>query len=112
MGQHEATNAEWRAFAKETGYKTIAERKPSLKEFPKLSPEALGFQSHYLAALAVAPAQGFPAAVPWGGLFHTWPALEPFSLVFSKPDIPLEHLHDHTKWWRDVPGACRCRVRS
>ena len=106
MAKTEVTNRQWREFAEETGYLTVAERKPKLSEFPRLSPAALGFQPHYLAVLAVAPTPGFPAAVPWGAVFHTWPALEPFSLVFSPPDFPLPDLNDHTAWWRDAPGAC------
>src|SRR5207237_1689510 len=73
MAKTEVTNEQWRQFAEETGYLTVAERQPSLKEFPKLSPAALGFQEHYLAVLAVAPVSGFPAAGPWGPVLHTWP---------------------------------------
>lgn len=105
MAKTELTTAQWREFVKETGYKTIAERQPNLKDFPRLMPEALGFQPQYIALFAATPDLGFPAGLPWGATFHSWPALAPFSLVFTKPDKPLPHLHDHSAWWRDVPGA-------
>jgi formylglycine-generating enzyme required for sulfatase activity len=99
------TNRQFKAFVDETGYQTVAERKPDLKEFSRLSPEAMGFQPHYLHALAANPAGGFPGAVAWGGLFHCWPALDTGSLVFTPPDHPVD-LHDHSAWWQYVPGAC------
>jgi formylglycine-generating enzyme len=99
------TNKQFQVFALETGYKTIAERKPDLKDFPGLSPAALGFQEHYLHAVAVAPDLGFPGGLPWGGLFHTWPALEAGSLVFTPPPFAVR-LDDHKAWWQYVPGAC------
>jgi sulfatase modifying factor 1 len=101
------TNQQFQVFVNETGYKTVAERKPDLKDFPGLSPGALGFREHYLHALAVTPAMGFPGGLSWAGLFHTWPALEPGSLVFTPPAFAVRPDQDeHTLWWQYVPGAC------
>jgi formylglycine-generating enzyme required for sulfatase activity len=41
MDQTEVTNREFSAFVKATGYITVAERKPDLKEFPEVPPEKL-----------------------------------------------------------------------
>lgn len=41
MDEHEVTNAEFAEFVKATGYKTIAEIKPTAKEFPDAQPDML-----------------------------------------------------------------------
>ncbi|MEN9569039.1 MAG: hypothetical protein RL172_270 [Bacteroidota bacterium] len=41
MDEHEVTNAEYAAFVKATGYKTIAEHVPTQQEFPDAAPEML-----------------------------------------------------------------------
>ncbi len=41
MDTHEVTNAEFAAFVKATGYKTVAEKKPTKEEFPDAPPENL-----------------------------------------------------------------------
>ncbi len=41
MDEHEVTNAEFAAFIKATGYKTIAEVAPTIQEFPTARPENL-----------------------------------------------------------------------
>lgn len=39
IGKYEVTNAEFEAFSKESGYKTIAERVPSVEDYPDIPPE-------------------------------------------------------------------------
>jgi formylglycine-generating enzyme required for sulfatase activity len=41
MDRTEVTNAQFARFARATGYKTVAERKPDPKEFPDVPPEKL-----------------------------------------------------------------------
>jgi sulfatase modifying factor 1 len=41
MDEHEVTNAQYQAFVKATGYKTIAEMTPTIEEFPGASSEML-----------------------------------------------------------------------
>jgi len=41
MDEHEVTNAEYAAFIKATGYVTVAEQKPTKKEFPDAPDENL-----------------------------------------------------------------------
>jgi formylglycine-generating enzyme required for sulfatase activity len=108
MDARPITNRQFKEFADETGYKTVAERKPDLKDFPQLRPEALGFQEHYLHTLGGMPGLGFPATLPWGGLFHAWPALDTGSLVFTPPPYPVDvhDLRSHQLWWQYVRGAC------
>jgi formylglycine-generating enzyme required for sulfatase activity len=106
MYRTEVTNKQWREFIEDTGYKTYAERQPSLKDFPKLQPQALGFQHKYVAVLASSPQLGFPQAISWPGIYHAWPELEPFSLVFKPPPSPVHDRSDHTIWWEAAPGAC------
>ena len=38
IGKHEVTNAEFEVFTKDSGYKTIAERKPKPEDFPEIPP--------------------------------------------------------------------------
>src|SRR5262245_11606678 len=41
MDRTEATNAQFARFVQETGYVTVAERKPSARDFPRAAPEEL-----------------------------------------------------------------------
>ena len=58
IGKHEVTNAEFEAFTKDSGYKTIAERKPKPEDFPEIPRqnfrESRGFHRFY------APKRGYP----------------------------------------------------
>jgi formylglycine-generating enzyme required for sulfatase activity len=108
MGQTEVTNEEWAEFVNATGYLTVAERQPTLKEIPGLRPEAKGFQASYVAVFATAPCASFPNAVPWWAVFASWPAFRPFSLVFAAPAFPVKDPREVQQlhlWWKDVPGA-------
>jgi len=78
MDVAEVTNEEFQAFVEETGYITIAERKPEWEELKKQSPP------------------GTPP--PPDSL------LVPGSLVFSPPGQPVM-LNDYSQWWRWTPGA-------
>lgn len=77
MGKYEVTNAEWADFVKDTGYLTVAERKPDVSQLPadakKEVKDAMKKQ-------------------------------QPFSIVFTKPDGPV-FLANHMQWWRMVEGA-------
>jgi formylglycine-generating enzyme required for sulfatase activity len=108
MDVKHVTNRQFKAFVDETGYRTVAEQQPSLRDFPQLQPERLGFKDFYLHALAVAPGMGFPSTVSWAGLFHTWPAIPPCAAVFTPPTGPLDEkdVQMHRAWWQLVPGAC------
>jgi formylglycine-generating enzyme required for sulfatase activity len=123
MDKTEVTNAQFAQFAKETGYVTVAERRPDPKQFPQLQPAKLlrlaleeghfkyadyllaGYPTAFPMMLTVAPSGGLPGAMPWGAsaLLHT--VIEPCSLVFDPPLIPKK-LRDHREWWQVVKGAC------
>ncbi|MDE0821110.1 MAG: SUMF1/EgtB/PvdO family nonheme iron enzyme, partial [Opitutales bacterium] len=79
IGKHEVTNEEFTAFAKDSGYETIAERKPSPEDFPQIPPEE--FEN-----------------IKAGSIVFTPP----------DEDIPVERLKAHNAflaWWKYVPGA-------
>ncbi len=116
MDKTEVTNAMFAEFVKETGYLTVAERRPDPGQFPHLRPQVLGFQERYAdyllagypnafpGMLMTAPAGGLPGAVPWGATVTLYPLVEPVSLVFHPPLIP-KGLRDHTQWWALTRGA-------
>jgi formylglycine-generating enzyme required for sulfatase activity len=115
MDRTEVTNAQFAKFVKATGYKTVAERKPLLKDFPSLRPEVLGYQDHYLAALMALPGRSW-ASYSWAGLYHTHaenhPALMPASIVFNPPPpgkVIDPNQADPLSWWKWSVGACWLR---
>jgi formylglycine-generating enzyme required for sulfatase activity len=74
----EVTNGQWKKFVDATGYKTIAERTPSRKQFPGVAPEEL---------------------VPFSGVFHPPPGLS---------EVECEEClrsGECDRWWKRVPGA-------
>src|SRR5690606_22359176 len=78
MDATEVTNEQFAAFVAATGYRTVAERKPRLQDFPRwLSEEDKA---------KVRQAQ-------------------PFSLVFVPPDQCPDDLGNCDRWWRVVHGA-------
>jgi formylglycine-generating enzyme required for sulfatase activity len=78
MDRTEVTNAQFARFIEDTGYKTIAERKPDPKQFPP----------HIRAGLK--PERMVPGA-----------------LVFTPPKTcPPEGCGDCDQWWDYVAGAC------
>lgn len=78
MDTTEVTNGQFRAFAKATGYKTTAERKPEWEELKKQLP----------------PGTPKPAD----------DVLAPGSLVFTPPNHAVD-LRNHTQWWTWTPNA-------
>lgn len=78
MDETEVTNEQFKAFTDATGYKTVAERKPSWEELKKQSPP------------------GTPA--PPDSL------LVAGSLIFNPPDYPVM-LNDYSQWWRWLPAT-------
>ncbi len=77
MGKCEVTNAEWAAFVEATGYKTVAEKKPSVQQLPP-----------WADAKAKADIK----------------AQKPFSIVFVPPPMPVDL--ETPLWWQLVEGAC------
>ena len=74
IGKHEVTNAEFEAFAKDSGYKTIAERKPKPEDFPEIPPAEF-------------------SGIKEGSIVFMPP----------NEDIPLEMLKNHNAflaWWK------------
>jgi sulfatase modifying factor 1 len=78
MSATEVTNAQFKKFVDATGYKTVAERKPTWEELSKQLP---------------------PGTPP-----PPDDVLVPGSLVFVKPDHPVS-LNDVSQWWFFVPQA-------
>ena len=79
MDIHEVTNAQFARFVKETGYKTIAERSIEWEEMKKQ----------------------LPAGTPKP---HDT-IMQPGSLVFKKPSVPVTNLNDFSQWWEWTIGA-------
>lgn len=77
MGKYEVTNAEWAEFVKDTGYKTVAEKKPDATQLNPFADQEL------IDQVKKQP---------------------PFSLVFVPPPGEV-NLHDHLQWWKMVEGA-------
>jgi formylglycine-generating enzyme required for sulfatase activity len=78
MDETEVTNEEYLAFVEETGYVTVAERKPKWEDLQKQSPP------------------GTPP--PPDSL------LVPGALVFNPPKTAVM-LNDYSQWWKWVPGT-------
>lgn len=78
MDKTEVTNAQFEKFVDETGYTTVAERKPQWEELKKQLPPG---------------AQKPDDAVLVAG-----------SLVFSPPEYPVP-LNDYSQWWEWKPGV-------
>jgi len=78
ISETEVTNEQFREFTDATGYKTVAERKPTWEDLKNSLPE------------------GTPP-IPDS-------LLVPGSLVFFKPGAPVR-LDDYSQWWRFVEGA-------
>lgn len=87
MDKTEVSNGQFAKFVKETGYVTVAERKPDAKDFPPdVPPENL---------------------VP-GAIVFTAPSLEQVNEWRKEDGLPpaTEYpLDNHALWWRYVPGA-------
>jgi formylglycine-generating enzyme required for sulfatase activity len=77
MGKYEVTNDEWAAFVKDTGYVTVAEKKPHISQLPP----------HVQKEVV----QGLKKQ-------------QPFSIVFKAPEGPV-NLNNHLLWWTLVEGA-------
>ncbi|WP_285009252.1 formylglycine-generating enzyme family protein [Pedobacter faecalis] len=78
MDEKEVTNAQFAAFVKATGYKTVAERKPDWEELKKQLPPGT-------------PKPPDDVLVPAG-------------LTFNPPNHPVP-LNNAAQWWRWTPGA-------
>ena len=78
MDETEVTNEQYQAFVKETGYITVAERKPQWEDLRKQSPPGTPRPAD---SLLVAGA-----------------------LVFNPPKEPIM-LNDYSQWWRWLPGT-------
>jgi len=79
VGKHEVTNEEFAEFADDSGYKTIAERKPKPEDFPEIPPEEF-------------------VNIKAGSIVFTPPDV----------DIPVERLKAHNAflaWWKYEAGA-------
>ena len=79
MDETEVTNAEYRKFVDETGYKTVAEREIDWEEMKKQLPE------------------GTPK--PPDSI------MQPGSLTFRKAESPVPNLYDFSQWWQWTIGA-------
>jgi formylglycine-generating enzyme len=78
MDETEVTNAQFKVFAEETSYKTVAERPLDWEELKKQVPPGI-------------PKPGDDV-------------LQPGSMVFTPPTAPVI-LNDYSQWWRWVVGA-------
>jgi sulfatase modifying factor 1 len=78
ISETEITNGQFRKFIDATGYKTVAERKPTWEELKE--------------------------ALPEGTLPIPDSLLVPGSLVFHKPEAPVP-LDDYSQWWVFIEGA-------
>src|SRR5699024_6298629 len=78
IDQHPVTNKEFSEFVEETGYITLAERKPDWEEMKK-------------QLLPGTPKPHDSLLVPGG-------------LVFAPPENPVP-LNDESQWWEWAPGA-------
>lgn len=78
ISQTEITNQKYKEFVDATGYKTVAERKPTWSELKENLPEGT---------------PPIPDSLLVAG-----------SLVFHKPDAPVR-LDDYSQWWAFVDGA-------
>lgn len=79
MDEHEVTNAQFAAFVKETGYRTVAERALNWEELKEQLPEG-----------TPRPADSI---------------LQPGSLVFKKTKVGVPNLYDFSQWWHWRIGA-------
>jgi len=79
MDIHEVTNKQFALFVQETGYKTVAERAIDWDEMKKQLPEG--------------------TAKPPDSI------MQPGSLVFKKPKVPVSNLNDFSQWWKWTIGA-------
>jgi sulfatase modifying factor 1 len=79
MDATEVTNAQFRAFVKATGYRTVAERPVDWEEMKKQAPP------------------GTPKPPD--------EELQPGSVVFTPSTHPVR-LQDYSQWWKWVTGAC------
>ena len=78
ISQTEVTNAQYKKFVDATGYKTVAERKPTWNELKENLP---------------------PGTAPIPDSL-----LVPGSLVFYRPAAPVS-LDDYSQWWKFIDGA-------
>src|SRR5207249_3765653 len=76
MDKHERTNGRWAEFVKETGYLTVAEKKPDPKDLPGLKEEFINEP----VSLVFTPPREF---------------------IYDTDVAHLEH-----RWWSGVKGAC------
>ena len=79
MDETEVTNAAYKKFVDETGYKTVAEREIDWEEMKKQLPE------------------GTPK--PPDSI------MQPGSLTFKKTEAPVPNLYDFSQWWQWTIGA-------
>lgn len=79
MDIHEVTNKQFARFVQKTGYKTVAERPIDWDEMKKQLPEG--------------------TAKPPDSI------MQPGSLVFKKPIVPITNLNDFSQWWEWTIGA-------
>ncbi len=93
MDETEVTNAQFEVFVKATGYKTIAERVPTIEQYPTAPPENL-----VAGSVVFTPT---PKPVPLNDHFQWWSYLKgadwrhpegPQSSIIGKENYPVVHI--------------------
>jgi len=102
MDEHEVTNAEFSEFVKATGYVTIAEQKPTRKEFPDAPEENLVAGSVVFTPTSTADLSNH---YQWWNYVHgaNWKhPLGPESDLFGKENFPVVHIS-----WEDAAAYAK-----
>ena len=110
MDETEVTNAQWKKFAKETGYKTIAERRPAQAHFPNLVIPEDAEPFSLVFTPPATPVRDLSKHLQWwaGVKGASWKnPLSPEDSIRGKPNYPVVHIS-----WIDAAVFCNWRSRK